>query len=443
MKLENCILKHDEVGVKAEVALMGAGSVHYTHLAIDNMYIFELLVPQDATIPYKTLIACMRCGKLEIARFILETGFEEGNGEEDGTSLAEMASMRNVDFLLLVEEYGYDIKDEKCLWIAATKRKNCEIIQFLVSNGTKAPVGFLSNVVSWANLETVQTLVYNGCDPSEQDNEPVVRAIAPKIIKYLLDEGASVLKAAKTAAYAGNLKMLMYLQERDMSLKSNDVFLEAALGGHMDVVDHLLVDKDVKLSSQVLRNSIMSGNSTLVMKFLNAGAKADDAIIYASEYGHLDMVEMLMQRGANPRIKNGMALVVASTCGYLDVVEFLVVAGVSVATSDNDPIIGASANGHLPVVEYLFNNDANIEIGNNSPARVSAMNGHLDVLLYILDHSTNADIDVLLRIAAGYGHIDIVKHLVENCNATNGIARAIEYAQKGNFANIVEYLNKI
>jgi len=83
--------------------------------------------------------------------------------------------------------------------------------------------------------------------------------------------------------------------------------------------------------------------------------KENKAIRRASEYGHLDILNRLLQdERVNPSDDNNYAIRRASSNGYLAVVERLL-QDERVDASDwrNDAIKQANANGHLAVVERL------------------------------------------------------------------------------------------
>src|SRR3990170_4759411 len=80
----------------------------------------------------------------------------------------------------------------------------------------------------------------------------------------------------------------------------------------------------------------------------------DQQLIKAARNGNLPEVKRLVAVGVDPAARNNQAIIWASTHGHLDVVQFLVpLPGVNPAAQNNKAIIWAAKNGHLNVVQYL------------------------------------------------------------------------------------------
>ena len=81
----------------------------------------------------------------------------------------------------------------------------------------------------------------------------------------------------------------------------------------------------------------------------------------------------------------------------------------------NEALSLAAEYGHLDVVKCLVEQGANIHDCNDCALRLAAEKGHLNVVQYLVEQG--ADIHALdnyaLRCAAENGHIEVVKYLVE------------------------------
>ncbi|KAI9207739.1 uncharacterized protein BJ171DRAFT_578217 [Polychytrium aggregatum] len=75
----------------------------------------------------------------------------------------------------------------------------------------------------------------------------------------------------------------------------------------------------------------------------------------AAQSGSLAMVQLLIQRGADPRANSCIAVRLAASEGYLDIVQFLVgIVGPEAALARSEYALKhATTNGHWSVVEYL------------------------------------------------------------------------------------------
>lgn len=90
-------------------------------------------------------------------------------------------------------------------------------------------------------------------------------------------------------------------------------------------------------------------------------------IVYASNKGQADTVQLLLSFGADANATNAngwSAIQHAAAQGYLEIVKVLVGKGVSVDTHGQiaTPLLLAAANGKLDVVEFLLASDANPKI---------------------------------------------------------------------------------
>src|SRR3989304_1881283 len=77
-------------------------------------------------------------------------------------------------------------------------------------------------------------------------------------------------------------------------------------------------------------------------------------LIDAATTGNLPEVKRLVAAGANPAAQNNYAIIYASAYGHLNVVQYLVtLPKVDPTAQDNQAIIWAAEFGHLNVVQYL------------------------------------------------------------------------------------------
>ena len=120
-------------------------------------------------------------------------------------------------------------------------------------------------------------------------------------------------------------------------------------------------------------------------------------VLSVSSYlGHLQMVSLLLEFGANLESRNAegvTALIFAARAGHCDVVAMLLQAGASLTAVDSDDssaLVHAASNGHLRIVEYLLSCDwppnKSGELGLAEVAQqalvVAAFNNHAEVSLF-------------------------------------------------------------
>lgn len=100
--------------------------------------------------------------------------------------------------------------------------------------------------------------------------------------------------------------------------------------------------------------------------FIDYGYLSRSLIHWACFHGHLDVIQLLISKGANPHDKNSSGwslLMEASRNGHIDIVEFLVSRGANinyVCDYGWNSLMLASARGNIRIVQYLLNQGAEI-----------------------------------------------------------------------------------
>src|SRR6185436_3184044 len=136
----------------------------------------------------------------------------------------------------------------------------------------------------------------------------------------------------------------------------------------------------------------------------------------------------------------------AAKNGNLIGLKYFIDQGTSIHT-DNDIAIRLSAEyGHLFIVKYLVERyKADIHAYNSYALRKSAENGHLAVVEYLVEHGANvhADDDYSLRHSAENGYFSVVRYLVEHrANVTADSNYAMIWSNKNKHYLVRDYLNE-
>ena len=202
-------------------------------------------------------------------------------------------------------------------------------------------------------------------------------------------------------------------------------------------IAHMLANR-ASISEKVLRHS-MTGNS--FFPSVNWCAEYSDAIIFASKYGHLEVLKFLLSDeiwekypNIDPSADHNHAIRWACYSGHLDVVQFLL----------SDQIIAKYHN-------------INPSTDNNYPIRIACQNCHLDLVKFLLSDLITAkfpnidpcaDFNNAIRWACHWGHIEVVKFLLSdqiiakypNINPSTGNNYPIRIACQNGKIDIVKFL---
>ncbi|KAK9744180.1 Ankyrin repeats (3 copies) [Popillia japonica] len=156
----------------------------------------------------------------------------------------------------------------------------------------------------------------------------------------------------------------------------------------------------------------------------------DTALTLACAGGHEELVELLLQRGADieHRDKKGFTpLILAATAGHEKVVEILLnhnadIEAQSERTKDT-PLSLACSGGRYEVVELLLNRNANKEhrnVSDYTPLSLAASGGYVNIIKLLLNHGaeinsrTGSKLGISpLMLAAMNGHTAAVKLLLD------------------------------
>ena len=244
------------------------------------------------------------------------------------------------------------------------------------------------------------------------------------------------------------------------------------------------------IKTQLLNYSAHGDNSNLE-KLLNnqkinlniiKDTKGNTPLILASANGHLDTVNFLLSKGADPdsvnnkhnRKLNNMnnlgrtPILEASANGYADVVDLLhrEAYGYDRDNDGNSSIILASANGHRNVVGLLllygddevFNKEKKINGINDrneskeTPLIVASKNGHIDIVDMLLGMANSEkEYNQLINQkdymgytsimwASANGHANVVELLLSRGAVTDIDDSLLKLASEYGHANVVEVL---
>lgn len=187
----------------------------------------------------------------------------------------------------------------------------------------------------------------------------------------------------------------------------------------------------------------------------NANDLGETALFLACVNNNLEIAKLLTENGANVNqaIKaNGITpLMLACYNGYLDIVKCLLERGADIhQVTINEGATAymlAAQNGHLQIMNTLFEKGANVDqvrTDNGCSALHCAVQkpNLLHVVTVLLEHRVNANLaqeidgDTPLCIAAGNGHLEIVKALLNkgvkaNLSKNNGVTPIFMAAQEG------------
>ena len=247
--------------------------------------------------------------------------------------------------------------------------------------------------------------------------------------------------------------------------KLNDLngtaLMRAAGSGHALIVDTLIkakanVDGNDECGTALMR-AAKNGHVDVVRILIEAKAKLDGtgkygtALTCAAKNGHALVVDTLIKAGADvDKVnKNGAtALILATENNHEEIVNRLIKAGAKVNEFDKHgtALTRSIQNGHFKIFNILINSGAKVD--EPSDLMCAAGDGHLEIFKTLIDqkadvHKVNSDGATALTIAADGGQLEIVKILIDQKADVDKVDKngtALMLATLKGHTDIVKYL---
>ena len=411
---------------------------------------------------------CEACekGNLKKVQQFIEKGYDV-NKEHLGTALIYAAGEGRLDIVSYLINLGADVNkknrfDQTALHYAS-ENDHLTMVELLLSKGAEIDVEDKNHrtplmlAVKNGHNDVLMHLINHGADVNKKywfDQTALHYASENghlKIVELLLSKGAEIDAEDKNhhtslmlAVEYGHNDVSMHLINHGVDVNKKYRFDQTALHyaserGHLKMVELLLskgaeIDAEDKNHHTPLMLAVKNGHNDASMHLINRGADVGSISVfqrttllsYASENGHLRVVELLLSEGAeiDAEDKNHHTpLMLAVKNGHNDVSMHLINHGVDVNKKyrfDQTALHYASENGHLKMVELLLSKGAEIDAedkNHRTPLLLAVKNGHNDVLLYLINHGVDVNKkywfdQTALHYASERGHLKMVELLL-------------------------------
>jgi outer membrane protein assembly factor BamB len=333
--------------------------------------------------------------------------------------------------------------------------------------------------------DIVKLLVTEGADvnaPNKTGETPLHFAVSNgqrDIVELLLDHGADMNVKNNSGqsplflAFQGSNKEITELlidKGADINITNNNgltLLHLAARNGQKDAVE-LLLTKGADFKAQNRGGRTAAGLAKeyghseifeLLSKHANqsGGAKEIMTIYDYAAVGDIEQLKSLISEGADVSAKsrNGMIpLHWAALNGHKDIVELLIQKGADVNAGPQTPLLFACQRGKKDVIELLISKGADINVKNNSgqmPIHFLARDGYTDIVELLI--AKGADVNVKdrwiwtpLHYACWRNHKETVELLLAKGADLNAIEEEgktpLKVAEEEGSTEIVELLKK-
>lgn len=242
-----------------------------------------------------------------------------------------------------------------------------------------------------------------------------------------------VFRVARNAVLEGDLsKFTDMLDTGLLNLDDFNSFLVTACDKSHFKIAKICLDRGATTQERVLEKAIRNKNIEAIKFIVKEGADVNSldgrALSNAVLWDDLDLVKFLISFGAKVDNDCNLAVYTAVSKGYLDILTVLV-------DSDTDglrytnilpmgPLVLPCMNNNLAMVSYLVDKGLDLKKYGRHALIFSAIFGHIEIVKVLVENGVDVNApsfasgglssDAALRYAANNGHIEVVKYLLMN-----------------------------
>ncbi|KAJ7595583.1 ankyrin repeat-containing domain protein [Mycena floridula] len=139
------------------------------------------------------------------------------------------------------------------------------------------------------------------------------------------------------------------------------------------------------------------------------------ALSQAAQGGHLEMVRFILEHGVEVNAKAGRwscALGAAARWGKIEVAECLLIHGAD--PNVHDDILNYAVYGGLEIVKMLIDKGANLQVLGEAALESASGSGNLGIVKLLIEKGVSPKKGQILQVACYCGNLEVVKVLVEN-----------------------------
>ena len=400
--------------------------------------------------------ACDR-KQIEFARYLLDLGANPNAcGQHDGkwgnhffdyAPLIYHSELGNIDIVrFLLAEANVDVHmANDCALIEACRNDHSDIVSLLLDYGANmyAQNGCAITITAENGyINILKILIDKGFDINLENYNILNDAVKYghfDFVKLLLEIGITAYSEFITACQKGHYRIVKLLMEHGVDLHNlgNEALVMASTNGHTDIVK-LLIENGVDIHIKNYMNLDDTDNNFIneIHTYTNIKDFSEAPLFSSVYFGHVDVVKVLIEHGADIHVHYGSILLLAAARGWIDIVRILIGIG-EFSQKIINRALHYSANNRKPVNQkdqifnFLLESGADFKEIMYYLVWESAIDGDLDYLKMCFDngvHEQNIK-DPTLITAIYQNQTHLIKYLLDigaNPNYDNALTTAIK-----------------
>ncbi len=334
---------------------------------------------------------------LDMVNHLIQNGADvNARASHYGTPLMIAINNNDYEMVITLVEQGANINarnnEKVTIFDTAIRKGNPLIAEYLIIQGIDTSKFLIADWAAIGNLDKVKELHKSGVDlntSSTLNNIDYYTALESSswgghinIVEYLIANGADV----------------NFVSGSDLEDKYGRTPLISAVNSEQLEIVKYLIDNDADVNGVGTENYTalaIAKNLKMVKLLVDNGANVNlinmykPALISAVESNNIEIVEYLLNKGADVNIKVDNNYSAISYPNNIEIVKILVSKGADVNfknSYNSTPLMWATNKGDLAIVKYLINNGADINLQNDDGSKaidIAIANGHKKIVKYL------------------------------------------------------------